>query len=273
MDFYGQAKTLSSKDVTTIAGYLGCEVAAVRAVLEVEARNSGFDQNNRPKMLFEPHIFWRELGPGAKRDKAKDEGLAYSKWKRGGYPANSYPRLLRAMAIDETTALCSASWGMGQVMGFNHKAAGFDTVQEFVRAMTYSEGAQLYAMARFVVFKGLQRHLKAGNWSSFAKGYNGASYAKHGYHTRLKAAYEKRPSTERNVPPPASELELNMLLGLAVPPEPQPKPELKDQIKTEPTHVDYDTAPKEKSYGWLEALIGVVFALGAAVAGWFAFGG
>lgn len=267
MDFTGQAKQLSLKDVGIIAGYLGCEVAAVQAVLAVEARGKGFDGLGRPKMLFEPHVFWRELGPGAKRNQAALAKLAYGKWKPGAYPPDSYPRLKAAMAIDETAALRSASWGMGQVMGFNHKAAGFDTVHGFVRAMTYSEGAHLYAMARFIVSKGLQRHLKAKNWSSFAKGYNGASYAKHGYHARLKAAYEKRPSTERNVPPPASELELNMLLGLAVPPMPEPKPE---PPKAPPHHTP---APVERTYGWLEALIGMVLAAGAAVAGWFAFGG
>lgn len=215
MKFTGKALPLSDSDVRTIAGYLGCEIAAVRAVLQVEAAGKGFDSKGRPKMLFEPHIFYRELGAGAKRDRAVKDGLAYAKWKAGAYPSDSYPRLEQAMAINKTAALRSASWGLGQVMGFNHKAAGFATVEEFVAAMTHSEGAGLYAMARFIVSKGLQKHLRSKDWAAFAKGYNGAGYAQHGYHTKLAAAYAKRPASERVVPPAATDAQLKALIGNA----------------------------------------------------------
>ncbi len=267
-DFYGAAKPLARGDVETIAGYLGCHVAAVRAVLAVEARNSGFDGLGRPKMLFEPHVFWRELGPGPKRDQAKAQGLAYGKWKPGSYPLDSYPRLLKAMLIDETAALRSASWGMGQVMGFNHKTVGFDSPQAFVKAMTYSEGAHLYAMARFIVGKKLQRFLRGQNWSSFAKGYNGSGYAKHGYHTKLEAAYTQRPEREKFTPPPASMTDLNMLLGLAEPPKPQPKP--KPAPVPAPERKPSVETPQAR---WIKTLLGLALAAGAAVASWFAFGG
>lgn len=234
MNFVGRALPLTDGDVRTIAGYLGCEIAAVRAVLQIEAAGKGFDNQKRPKMLFEPHVFYRELGPGVKRDRAVKEGLAYAKWKAGAYPADSYPRLTKAISINRDAALRSASWNIGQVMGFNHKAAGFADVSAFVEAMKHSEGAGVYAMARFIVSKGLHRHLRAKNWSSFAKGYNGSSYATHGYHTKLAAAYAKRPASERVVPPPATEAELAALIGAAAPPAPtkpspapapQPKPE------------------------------------------------
>lgn len=217
MDFTGKALPLTDGDVRTTAGYLGCEIAAVRAVLQIEAAGKGFDSKGRPKMLFEPHVFWRELGPGASRDRAAKEGLAYSKWKAGAYPKDSYPRLSKAIAINRDAALRSASWNLGQVMGFNHKAAGFDDVVSFVEAMKHSEGAGLYAMARFIVSKGLQRHLKARNWSSFAKGYNGSGYAKHNYHTKLAAAYARRPYSEKITPLPASEAQLNALIGKPAP--------------------------------------------------------
>lgn len=227
MNFTGPAKPLHAGDINTIAGYLGCQVAAVRAVLAVESAGSGFDSKGRPKMLFEPHVFWRELGSGPKRDRAAREGLAYPRWERGRYPADSYPRLIAATAIDETAALRSASWGLGQVMGVNHWAAGFETVQEFVRAMTYSEGAHLYAMARFIVTNGLQRHLRNLDWNEFARGYNGASYATHGYHTRLAGAYWDRHRDEQVTPPPASEADLDAMLGLdGRRPEPGPEPSM-----------------------------------------------
>ena len=226
MDFNGPARPLSGEDITLIAGYLGCHVAAVRAVLAVEAAGKGYDSKGRPKMLFEPHVFWRELGKGAKRDAAAKAGLAYAKWKPGAYPSDSYPRLAKAMAIDERAALRSASWGLGQVMGFNHSAAGFPTVQEMVRAMTVSEGAQLYAMARFIVTNALHRALKVRDWEAFAKGYNGSGYRKNAYHTKLKAAYDKRPAAEKVTPPPTTAAELEMLAGVLPkrPVEPTPTP-------------------------------------------------
>jgi hypothetical protein len=93
--------------------------------------------------------------------------------------------------------------------------------------MKYSEGAGLYAMARFIVSKGLQRHLRAKDWASFAKGYNGSGYAKHGYHTKLAAAYGKRPASEKFIPPPATTADIAELIGQANPataPIPTPKP-------------------------------------------------
>jgi hypothetical protein len=261
MNFNGLAKRLVFKDIEIIAGYLGCEVAVVRAVLALESANSGFDAQGRPKMLFEPHVFYRELGPGVKRTRAENEGIAYRAWKLGSYPNDSYPRLYKAMAIDETKALRSASWGMHQGMGFNHEAMGFASVQEYVKAMMYSESAHLYAMGRFVVSKSLQRHLRAKNWSSFAKGYNGANYLKNSYHTKLKEAYDRRPQAERYVPPPASMTDLNMLLGLAVPPVPKPKPEPHPQ------------PPKvERQQTGIQILIALILAAATAAAGWFLMG-
>ncbi|MCO5157514.1 MAG: N-acetylmuramidase family protein [Aquamicrobium sp.] len=236
MNFAGKALPLSDGDVRTIAGYLGCHVAAVRAVIQVESAGRAFGNDKRPIILNEPHVFYRELGPDAKRDRAVREGLAYAKWGAKPYPRSQperYAWLKKAMTIDEAAALKSCSWGLGQVMGFNHKVCGFDTVQAFVEAMKYSEGAHLYAIARFIVSKGLQRHLKAKNWSSFAKGYNGSGYAKHGYHTKLAAAYARRPDSEKITPLPASEAQLNALIGKPAPhsappapakPVPAPKP-------------------------------------------------
>lgn len=215
MDFKGAARPLSDGDVITIAGYLGCHVAAVQAVLKIESAGHGFASDKRPIILNEPHVFYREL-PSSKRAQAVHAGLAYSKWGTRPYPktqASRYAWLEKAMAIDEVAALKSCSWGLGQIMGFNYRACGFASVQTFVRAMTLSEGAQLYAMARFIVSNHLQGHLRTRNWSRFARGYNGSGYAKNGYHTKLARAYAARPANEKGTPPPATEAQLDALTG------------------------------------------------------------
>ncbi|SHE51667.1 Protein of unknown function [Microbulbifer donghaiensis] len=215
-NFKGAAQPLTDGDIKTIAGYLGCHIAALRAVLAVESDGKGFGSDGRPRILNEPHVFYRELGAGAKRNKAVRAGLAYRKWGTKRYPSTQAARyvwLEKAMAIDEDAALKSCSWGLGQCMGFNHKLCGYASVQEFVRAMMHSAGAQLYAMARFIVSNGLQKHLRKLNWRGFAKGYNGPAYASHGYHTKLANSYSRKPAAEKVTPAPATEVELVVLSG------------------------------------------------------------
>lgn len=216
MDFRGEATPLRDGDVEMVAGYLGCEIAVLRAVMQVESSGKAFHSDGRPIILNEPHVFYRELGVGARRDRAVTAGLAYRTWKTKPYPrtqAERYAWLDQAMAIDRNAALRSCSWGLGQVMGFNHKTCGFDSAEAFVKAMTHSEAAQLFVIARFIVGNRLQKHLRAKDWAQFARGYNGSGYATHGYHTKLARAYKARPASERVVPPPPDEAQLNGLLG------------------------------------------------------------
>lgn len=189
--FMGRAARLTDIDVARTGQLIGAGEDEIRAVIEVETSGGGFDRHGRPKMLFEPHIFWRELADGAGRDRAIAEGLAYRQWGDKPYPADNYPRLKRAMMIDATAALRSASWGLGQIMGFNHRAAGFATVTEMVVAFCDSEAAGLTAMIRFIASEGLDDELRDHDWAAFARGYNGAGYRKHGYHTRLAAAFAR----------------------------------------------------------------------------------
>jgi hypothetical protein len=195
--FKGKAKPLDAWDFGDIGRRIGVGEDEIRAVVEVEAAGGGFDTQGRPKMLFEPHVFWRELGPD-RRNVAANQGLAYPRWGEKSYPADSYPRLFAAIKIDRAAALRSASWGMGQIMGFNAKAAGYISAEEMVADFLDDEEKHLDAMVRFIVSESLDDDLRRHDWSGFARGYNGAGYAKHGYHTKLAAAYAKwakRPDT------------------------------------------------------------------------------
>lgn len=190
IEFKGRAKRLDDIDLPKLGHLIGVGEDELHAFMEVEAAGSGFDGQGRPKMLFEPHVFWRNLN-GQKRDQAAKLGIAYPSWKPGSYPKDSYPRLLKAMQIDETAALRSASWGLGQILGENHKLVGYKAPQDMVRAFVDDEEHHLSAIVAFLKGKGLDKHLRAHNWAKLAEGYNGAQYARHGYHTKLKAAYEK----------------------------------------------------------------------------------
>jgi len=64
--FKGSAVALSSIDVAMVGRRIGTGEDEIRAVLAVETTGGGFDKLGRPRMLFEPHVFWRELVQGQK---------------------------------------------------------------------------------------------------------------------------------------------------------------------------------------------------------------
>ncbi|WP_406858472.1 N-acetylmuramidase family protein [Alsobacter sp. KACC 23698] len=191
VQFTGQATRLTDSDIARAAELLGCDVPAIRAIIEIETRGSGFDRRGRLKALFEPHRFYAELGAGPKRAAAIKAGLAYPKWGQKPYPADSYARIVQALTIDETAALSATSWGLPQMMGSNCKLAGYATPQKMIAAFVDGEGAQLVAMAKFMKAAKLDGALRDLDWATFARGYNGPGYAKNGYHTKLAAAYDR----------------------------------------------------------------------------------
>lgn len=201
-DFTFAGPKLDDFDLPRIGHQIGVGEDVIHGVLDVEAAGKSTDSKNRVKMLFEPHVFYRNLS-GAKRAQAVKAGLAYAKWKRG-YPKDSYPRLMKAMEIDETAALKACSWGFPQILGENHALAGFSAPQAMVKAMLSNEDEQLQAMINFVKNAGLddelrviEAKLKRGqkimpdDCRAFVRGYNGPGYEKNDYHTKLATALNK----------------------------------------------------------------------------------
>ena len=188
MKFDDQGRPLSHEGITRICDMLDCDRPTVWAVLSVETSGFGFLQDRRPQILFERHIFHRLTG--GRFDRGQED---ISDPTRGGYTfgAGEYPRLERAIGFDEDAALNSASWGAGQVMGFNHAVAGFATVKALVDAMVRGEDAQLVAMANFINANNLARPLRNQNWTTFARGYNGPAFAENQYDEKLKDAHAK----------------------------------------------------------------------------------
>lgn len=187
--FKGRGKRLDDIDLPRIGATIGVGEDELHAFMEVEAAGAGFDGDGRIKMLFEPHIFWRELGPGKKRDVAAKAGLAYPKWKRS-YPANSYTRLNAAITLDKTAALRSASWGLGQVMGFNHLKAGYSNVEAMINAFADDEENHVKAIVAFLVASKLDDNLRTHDWRGVENGYNGGGF-KGAYAEKMVKAFAR----------------------------------------------------------------------------------
>lgn len=193
----GNDKKLTEEDFKLAARLLDVEPAALKAVKEVESgRYGGFLASGRPVILFEGHIFWSQLkkkGINPENHVKGNEDILYPKWDKSHYKSGEaeYTRLEKARKIDRDAADASASWGMFQIMGFNHAACGEKSVAGFVDMMCRSELHQLLLSARFIRSGGMLPALQQKNWAEFAKRYNGPAYAQNKYDEKLAAAYKK----------------------------------------------------------------------------------
>lgn len=191
---------MPSADIVSVARVsadkLGIELAAMLAVIEIESAFNFFsDVNGKPEPVirWEGHYFDRRLS-GVDRDEARALGLAHPTAGAVKNPSSQVKRwamLDRAIEINAQAALESASYGGGQVMGANWQALKYRNVESLVNAARSGVGGQVDMIARFISVNGLAGALKRRDWAAFARGYNGPAFAKHGYHTKLAAAYAR----------------------------------------------------------------------------------
>lgn len=191
-------RTLTMADYEAVAKELDIPVAAIRAVVEIEAgpKAEGFNPDNTPLINFDLTMF-RQNARRHKIDLNKYKAThavvfaAPNVRKYGSRQAAQYARLDAAMTIDTVCALESVFWGMFQIGGFNWKLCGCGSIKEFVHQMSYSERAQLELFAAFIKARRLDVYLRKRDWAGFSLRYNGPSYKKRGYDTRMAAAYAR----------------------------------------------------------------------------------
>jgi hypothetical protein len=180
------------------AWLLMCDVAAMKAVGRVEAGPQGaFDDQGRPVILFEAHVFnrltkGRFLGRRAPGISGEAGVIARRAWYPGTYGASSiqHARLDAAAALDREAALKSASWGLFQIMGENHERAGYSTIQRFVNAAYRSADDHLRMLVNFIRRdERLVDAIRSYDWATFARIYNGPGYRANKYDEKMATAY------------------------------------------------------------------------------------
>ena len=191
-------KKLTELQIKNQATALGIEIASLRAVIEVECKGSGFNSDGTPVILFERHVMRQRLianngGNPFIADQMTIKRPDLCNKSAGGYGLYSaqHGRLNAAAQFSRISALESASWGLGQVMGYHWKALEYPTLQSFINAMYKDEASQLDAMCRYIKVNNLVNALKNKDWKTFAKGYNGKNYAINNYDVKLANAYKK----------------------------------------------------------------------------------
>lgn len=204
-------------DFEKAAAELGVKQSAVRAVAETESRGNGFLKRGKVKLLFERHKFYKYLGEALKQPVVRQHiqdvlsisvpktdkdllNLVCNKYPdicnsvAGGYKGDllEHDRLDLAMSLDPYAALMSASYGMYQIMGFNHKLAGYDSPNDMYIAFSESEKNQFWGFVNFIKNNpNIWSALKRNDWLKFAEGYNGKAFATNDYNNKVKRAEEK----------------------------------------------------------------------------------
>lgn len=268
------ALSLTETDYEIAADSLGVDVAAVKAVSQVESAGSGFLPDGQVKLLFERHHFAKYTG-----HKYDAKYPAISSSAPGGYKtgAAEIKRFQQALSLDRKAAMLSASYGKFQIMGFNFALCGFTSVDAFVKAMNESESAHLAAFVEFVKSKGLDDELQRHDWKGFARGYNGPAYAKNSYHTKLADAYKsygdddttEADSQAEVIPSPPVPSEVGTQINIAPPTQIAPEaPIVKQSLVPQEEPKQVTTGGEKAWYAQIASQLSVVGGgVWAAVAG------
>jgi hypothetical protein len=163
--------------------------------IEVESGGRGFDPKTGKLILqFEPLPFSKATGIARSKDNnwAWDENVV-------DVQSKEWLAFNEAFKIDKIKAMESTSWGLPQIMGFNHKQAGYTSVGDMLDDYKRGELNQVVSLIKFI--QGSSRLYKAviaADYDEIATVYNGANHLalvkKNGwkpYPDKLKEAEEK----------------------------------------------------------------------------------
>lgn len=192
---------ITEADILALSKYLVIELATIKAVIDVESSGSWVQQDGKPIIRFESHIFSSLTNHLYDNDYPNISSKKYNPSLNLSSSEKEYSRLDIAKGLNETAALKSASYGAFQIMGFNHALVGFKNVQDFYRAM-FSPKEQLKAFGQFLIKNSLVKTLRIKDWKGFAYSFNGSNYHLHKppYDVRLENAYQKFKQLDKITP-------------------------------------------------------------------------
>lgn len=202
---YPSPENFSEDQFKTIAKKLGVEVAAVKAIVQQEAKGHPFLENGLPPILYERKRFYdlailkieaQKKQPVDHKAGKKEQHVKKARPENPypGYPdlcfpegdnygaggLHQYEKLVRAAKLDPETALKACSWGGFQIMGEYYLSCGCSTVYDFVNKFLSGTDAQVEIFIEFM--KNLKSDaidgLKSHNWEAVAASYNGNNWKK-----------------------------------------------------------------------------------------------
>ena len=167
----------------------------ILAFIEVESGGRGFDEKTGKLIIqYEPAIFSKATGiPRSTSNQYK--------WDENKVDVQSkeWEAFNEAFKINPEEAMKATSWGLPQIMGFNHKQVGYESVGAMLDDFKTGELAQVIALIRFITANPkLYKGVLEGDYETASSIYNGKFHrelaAKNGwkpYPDKLKEAEEK----------------------------------------------------------------------------------
>lgn len=171
-------------------------LARLLAFIEVESGGRGFDPKTGKLIAqFESHIFSKATGIPRSKDNnwAWDENVVDVQSKEWEAFNEAF------LKVDKVKAMESTSWGLPQIMGFNYKQAGYESVGEMLDDYKKGELQQVVSLIKFIQNSPkLYKAVMAGDYETIASTYNGSGHRalalKNGwkpYPDKLREAEEK----------------------------------------------------------------------------------
>lgn len=192
-------KTITESQYKDAADQIGVEVSLIKAIEYVESGGrNGFISPGKPCILFEGHIFWRQLkrvgiDPENVLRLSEMDDILYPKYDRTKYKGGlkEYDRLSKALSINKEAAYNSVSVGAFQILGSNYRSCGFNSSEEYFKSSSESEYNQLLIFINFIKsYPNMIEFLKDKNFDEFAKLYNGSKCFST-YSNRIRDAYNR----------------------------------------------------------------------------------
>jgi hypothetical protein len=188
MKFHQDANPLCDEALDHACGLIDADPPTFWAVVGAASGGFGFLPSRRPVIRFERQLF-HDLTGG--RFDATDPGV--SDPEPGGHlgGAHEYARLERAAQLDQSAALQSTLWGLGQVPGFHFASLGYRSIEQMVEAMVHGEDDQALALARLISDEGIDLSLIDRNWEGAVEGFRGAGCVLSDHVAKLATAYDR----------------------------------------------------------------------------------
>lgn len=181
-----QAPAVGFRDILRISHECGCSLHQMGAVSIVEGAGVSYDNNGRPKMLYERHKF-------SKWTNHAYDTTSYSNPDSGGYNEDSWEKLAQGACKDVEAAFKSCSWGLFQVLGEWYPYMGFSSALEMAYSTVINEANHYNLFAGYIKLANLTPALRKVSTNpddnrDFAEGYNGPSYEEYNYHVKIADA-------------------------------------------------------------------------------------
>jgi hypothetical protein len=174
---------------------LGVPTHSAAGIMKVESGGSTFgEQTDKAIVRFENHVFWHEWGSAHAADfdahfDFNRHGHSFQHHRFRDSPTGTWEACHQSQEQEwrimdfaaglsgEEPAYRSASWGAGQVMGFNAHTVGYASAAEMAKAFNKSERSQITGIFEYIRANHLAPAVLRGDYLTLAKGYNGTGQA------------------------------------------------------------------------------------------------